>query len=78
MHAPAPSGTGLFSSPKLGSAPPPNRITRVTIAFPESDRPDGREPTMPMPRKRSPARVGPDDRLRVNPITDLTWDRGGQ
>ena len=24
---------------------------------------------MPMPRKRSPARVGPDDRLRVNPIT---------
>ena len=27
-------------SPKLSSAPPPNRATRATIAFPESDRPD--------------------------------------
>ena len=42
----------LLSSPKLSNAPTPNRGVRVTIAFPESDRPDGREPTMPMPRFR--------------------------
>ena len=40
----------LLLSPKLRSAPAPNRATRATIAFPESDRPDGREPTMPLPR----------------------------
>jgi len=43
------SGTVLLS-PKLSSAPAPNRATRATIAFAESDRPGGREPTMPMPR----------------------------
>ena len=42
----------LLSSPKLSSAPTPNGATRATIAFLESDRPDGREPTMPMPRLR--------------------------
>ena len=31
----------------------PNRATRATIAFPESDRPDGREPAMPLPRSGS-------------------------
>ena len=42
-----------LSSPKLSSAPTPNGATRATIAFLESDRPDGREPTMPMPRTQS-------------------------
>ena len=32
--------------PKLSSAPAPNRATRATIAFPESDRPDGPEAAM--------------------------------
>ena len=46
----------LSPSPKLSSAPPPNRDTRATIAFPESDRPDDREPAMPLPRPQSSRR----------------------
>ena len=42
----------LVLSPKLSGAPAPNRATRTTIALPESDRPDGRELAMPLPRFR--------------------------
>ena len=48
----------LSLPPKLSGAPAPNRATRATIALPESDRPDGREPAMPLPRERS-SRPGP-------------------
>ena len=51
-----PSSSSLALSPKLSSAPTPNGATRATIAFLESDRPDGREPTMPMPRPQSSRR----------------------
>ena len=44
-------------SPRLSSAPAPNRATRATIAFPESDRPDGREPAMPLPRQQPSRRA---------------------
>ena len=40
-----------------------SRATRATIAFPESDRPDGREPAMPLPRKGTPAPTDADDRF---------------
>ena len=56
----------LLSSPKLSGAPAPNRATRATIALPESDRPDGREPAMPLPRFRSRGRGRPEDRIRVS------------
>jgi hypothetical protein len=36
----APSSPSLALSPKLSSAAPPNRASRATIAFLESDRPD--------------------------------------
>ena len=42
----------LSLPPKLSSEAAANRATRVTIAFCESDRPDGREPAMPLPRTR--------------------------
>ncbi len=42
----------LSPSPKLSGAPAPNRPTRATIALSESDRPNGREPAMPLPRFR--------------------------
>ena len=55
----------LSRSPKLSGAHPPNRATRATIALPESDRPDGREPAMPLPRKGAPASRGLDACFRV-------------
>jgi hypothetical protein len=42
----------LSPSPKLSGAPDPNRATRATIALSKSDRPDGREPAMPLPPGR--------------------------
>ena len=56
----APAGRfSLACAPKLSGAPAPNRASRATIALPESDRPDGREPAMPLPRlqqrRRAPA-----------------------
>ena len=51
----------LSLPPKLSGAPAPNRATRATIALPESDRPDGREPAMPLPRTRSSAPANADD-----------------
>ena len=51
--------------PNSAVCPSPGSATSATIAFLESDRPDGREPAMPLPRERSRAPVGPDDRLRV-------------
>ena len=54
----APSKPGALSqSPKLSGAPAPNRATRATIALPKSDRPDGREPAMPLPRLQQPQRA---------------------
>jgi hypothetical protein len=53
----------LSLSPKLSGAPAPNRATRATIEFPKSDRPDGREPAMPLPRKAAPAPTDADDRF---------------
>ena len=50
------SNAALLLPPKLSSALAPNGATRATIAFLESDRPDGREPAMPMPRIQSSGR----------------------
>ena len=47
-----PPNRALLLSPKLSGAPALNRATRATIALPESDRPDGRELAMPLPRLR--------------------------
>jgi hypothetical protein len=49
MGAPANSGR-LSQSPKPSRAVPRSHAGAATIALVESDRPDGREPTMPMPR----------------------------
>jgi len=51
----------LLQSPKLRSAPAPNR---ATIAFPESDRPGGHEPAMPLPRLQQLRRPRDGDRRR--------------
>ena len=59
----APLSRSLALSPKLSGAHPPNRATRATIALPESDRPDGREPAMSLPRKGTPAGTDADDRF---------------
>ena len=68
----------LSLPPKLSGAPAPNRATRATIAFPKSDRPDGREPAMPLPRThasrhatRTTASSGPCDR---RPARDRVGD----
>jgi hypothetical protein len=64
------SSAALARSPELSDAPPPNRASRATIAFLESDRPDA-------PRAGDAygdiwiARVGPvitaaDDWIRPN------------
>jgi hypothetical protein len=63
----------LVLSPKPSGARAPNRATRATIALPESDRPDGREPAMPLPRFRQSRRLRGRDCWRppncVLPIT---------
>ena len=59
----AASSSSLALSPKFSGAPAPYRATRATIALPESDRPDGREPAMPLPRKGASVRTDADDRF---------------
>ena len=58
----------LLLSPKLSRAPPPNRAPRAAIAFPESNRPVGGEPTMPMPRLQQPRQPRGRDRTVIDEL----------
>ena len=57
----APLSRSLALSPKSSGAAAPYRASRATIALPESDRPDGREPAMPLPRTQPSCRGRADD-----------------
>jgi hypothetical protein len=78
-----PGGCWLADSPKLSGAAPPNRASRETIAFLESDRPDApragdayddkAEPTPGSFGANPRARIWANPIVRRAPTATITW-----